>query len=200
MSAHQTKTRLDAGCSTLTCSLPSTARSACPKVVVAATLGIMPPPPAQAVPAPAWAWPPAGRTWHLRLTLSRVRPFLAPIPIDPDCQYTTLVRTAPALAHVPDHALHVTSGSLTRQHRRRTTYPTQRRNSHAVVQPTAGANNPNASLQRTGADQISGTKKGDRSRPFSGLTELSSVFPFAHGADHQWWSDRKLQLPAYAFP
>jgi hypothetical protein len=102
----------------------------------------------------------------------------------------------PESPNAPDHALHVTSGALPRRH----SPPTQRRNSHAVVQPAAGANNPNASLQRTGADQISGTKKGDRSRPFSGLTELSSVFPFAHGADHQWWSDRQLQLPACAFP
>jgi hypothetical protein len=195
LSGKQTTTHLDAGCSTLTCSLrSSTAKSARPKVAVAATLGIVPPPPVRTVSAPGWTWPPAGRTWHLRLTLSRARPFLAPIPIDPDCQYTM-----PESAHAPDHALHVTSESLPRRHRHRTP-PTQRRNSHAAVQPAAGANNPNASLQRTGADQISGTKKGDRSRPFSGLTELSSVFPFAHGADHQWWSARKLQLPACAFP
>ncbi len=44
------------------------------------------------------------------------------------------------------------------------------------------------------------TKKGDRSRPFFGLAELSSAFPFVHGADHQWWSDLKHQLPACAFP
>jgi len=39
-------------------------------------------------------------------------------------------------------------------------------------------------------------------RPFlDGLTELSSVFPFEHGADHQWWSGRWFQrLACYAVP
>ena len=46
------------------------------------------------------------------------------------------------------------------------------------------------------------TKKGDpRVALFNGLTELSSVFPFEHGADHQWWSGRCSQrLACYAVP
>jgi hypothetical protein len=42
-------------------------------------------------------------------------------------------------------------------------------------------------------------KKGRPKSPFSGEPGISPDSPFAHGSDHQWWSDQQFQLPAYAF-